>query len=214
MSLSDRSGRARLLPAAGAAAVVTLGLVCGGCSAGSGQDAAGSSSASDASSAAAAPSAAPTTSPQDSTTGQPQAAGPPECKAADLTLSTAEGSGAGMSHLGIVLRFVNKSQRTCTLQGSPGVSFVGADGQQIGEPATRAPRSSGKQVVLRPTAGIDSQLLITSPGPFDPAECKPVQVNGFRVYAPNDTAAMFVSSPQQTCSGLGRTLLQVGVVGG
>lgn len=214
MPHSDRSSRRRPLVSAGVTAIVTLGLACAGCGAGADQSAAPDSAGA---SSSAPESAAPqtdssTTTP--TTTTQPQGAQFPECKAADLNLSTAEGSGGGMSHVGIVLRFANKSGRTCTLQGSPGVSFVDAGGQQIGQPATRAPRTDGKQVVLRPTAGVDSQLLITSPGPFDPAQCKATQASGFRVYAPNDTAAMFVASPQQTCSGLDRPLLQVGVVGG
>lgn len=101
------------------------------------------------------------------------------------------------------------------LQGSPGVSFVtGADGRQLGEPATRAPRSSGKVVVLEPKRGADAALLVTSTGPYPREECKPVRAAGLRIYAPNDTAAMFTPFDQETCSAAGKVMLQVGVIGG
>ncbi|MDT5029508.1 MAG: hypothetical protein QOE61_5934 [Micromonosporaceae bacterium] len=125
------------------------------------------------------------------------------------------GSGAGMSHLGVKLRFTNKSARTCQLQGSPGVSFVtGDDGRQLGEPATRAPKNTGKVVVLNPTASTDAELLVTSTGPYPPGECKPATATGLRIYAPDDTASMFAPFKQETCSAPGKVMLQVGVVGG
>lgn len=142
-------------------------------------------------------------------------AGKPECKAADLTVKVTPGSGGGMSHVGVNLHFTNRSNHACQLQGSPGVSFVtGADGRQLGEPATRAAKSSGKVVVLVPTAATDAELLVTSTGPYDPADCKPEKAAGLRVYAPNDTASTFVPFAQDTCSAPGKVMLQVGVVGG
>ena len=210
MPLSDRPAHHRPRVLLAAAAVV---VCCGGCGA-------ASAPAPDLSTNPAASSPAPDSATPEPEAAAPQAAapqpaGPRECKAADLDLAIVQGDGAGMSHSGVNLRFTNKSSEVCTLQGSPGVSFVTGDsGQQVGEPATRAPKSSGKQVVLRPTAAIDSQLLITNAAAYDPADCKPVQARGLRVYAPDDTASMFAPFPQQTCSAPGKVLLQVGVVGG
>lgn len=141
-------------------------------------------------------------------------AGTRGCKAADLTLALAgDDGGSGMMKTGYDLRFTNRSQSDCQLWGSPGVSFVtGDDGKQVGEPATRIDRSQGKQVVLRPGATAASPLTITKPDAYPPERCVLVQVRGLRVYAPGDTASMFVDAPQQTCSALGEPTMSVGTV--
>jgi Protein of unknown function (DUF4232) len=145
----------------------------------------------------------------------PAAAGPKECKAADLALAVVSGSGAGMSHLGVNLQFTNKTQQTCTLQGSPGVSFVGGDdGQQVGDPATREPKSSSKRVTLTPGKQVTSELNITNAAVYPPEECQPVQARGLRVYAPDDTAAMYVEFPEQACSAPGTSMLSAAAVQG
>ena len=43
---------------------------------------------------------------------------------------------------------------------------------------------------------------ISQPGNFG-ASCQPVDVAGFRVYPPDETAALFASYPGQTCSAKG-----------
>jgi Protein of unknown function (DUF4232) len=148
--------------------------------------------------------------------GTPQAAaGPKECKAADLALAVVSGSGAGMSHLGVNLQFTNKTQQTCTLQGSPGVSFVsGDDGQQVGDPATREPKSGAKRVTVAPGRQVTSELNITNAAVYPPGECQPVQARGLRVYAPDDTAAMYVEFPEQACSAPGKSMLSVAAIQG
>jgi Protein of unknown function (DUF4232) len=160
--------------------------------------------------------AAPDTAAPDTAAPKPAApaGGTRACKAADLTLALAgDDAGTGMMKTGYNLRFTNRSQSACQLWGSPGVSFVaGDDGRQIGEPATRIERSQGKQVVLRPGATAASPLTITKSDPYPPERCVPVQVRGLRVYAPGDTASMFVDAPQQACSALGEPTMSVGVI--
>jgi hypothetical protein len=142
------------------------------------------------------------------------AGGTRACKAADLTLALAgDDAGTGMMKTGYNLRFTNRSQSACQLWGSPGVSFVtGDNGRQVGEPATRIERSQGKQVVLRPGATAASPLTITKSDAYPPERCVPVQVRGLRVFAPGDTASMFVDAAQQACSGLGEPTMSVGAV--
>lgn len=142
------------------------------------------------------------------------AGGTRACKAADLTLALAgDNGGSGMMKTGYNLRFTNRSQSACQLWGSPGVSFVtGDNGRQVGEPATRIERTQGKQVVLRPGATATSPLTITRTDPYPPERCVPVQVRGLRVYAPGDTASMFVDAPQLACSALGEPTMSVGVI--
>jgi len=176
------------------------------------------SSAGSATATAAPDTAGPDTTTRDTAAPQPAAPAPAggtrACKAADLTLALAgDDAGSGMMKTGYNLRFTNRSQSACQLWGSPGVSFVtGDDGRQVGEPATRIERSKGKQVVLEPGATAASPLTITKTDPYPPERCVPVQVRGLRVYAPADTASMFVDAPQQACSALGEPTMSVGVV--
>lgn len=141
------------------------------------------------------------------------AQGPRFCKAADLKVTLAEGNGAGMSKDNVNLRFTNKSGLSCALQGSPGVSFVaGDDGHQVGDPATRQPKSQGKAHTLTPGTSVQSSLTIVNSGVYTPSDCKQVEVKGLRIYAPGDTASMFLPMPDQACSATGYPQLSVDAV--
>lgn len=140
--------------------------------------------------------------PQDDGAGEQPAPdpGPQNCTANVLSVQFEAGD-SGMGHTNGDLRFTNRGEQPCTLQGSPGVSFVaGTDGQQVGQPAERAPKSSGKLITLQPGSSVTSPLSIVNPGMFDPAECKPVQARGLRIYAPGDTESVFVDKAQDACS--------------
>jgi hypothetical protein len=152
--------------------------------------------------------------PAPTTTAAPAPAGTRACKAADLSLAlVGDEGGGGMMKQAYNLRFTNRSQSACQLWGSPGVSFVtGDNGQQVGEPATRIERSKGKQVVINPGATASSPLTITNPNAYPPEKCGLTQARGLRVYAPGDTASMFVDSPQQACASLGSATMSVGAV--
>jgi hypothetical protein len=127
------------------------------------------------------------------------------CHTADLRVTaTDDPAGDGAGHLGILLVFTNTSTRTCTMYGYPGVSFVTAEnGQQVNDPAQRDSSGGAPTLVtLAPTASAHASLRLAQPGNFGPA-CQPVNVAGFRVYPPDETAALFASSPQQACSAKG-----------
>jgi hypothetical protein len=89
------------------------------------------------------------------------------------------------------LIFTNTGSTTCTLQGYPGVSLVGSSGNQIGTPATRTTTSSPTLVSVAPggttraTIGLADANNVCS---------NPVTPNGFRVYPPNQTAALYAPS--------------------
>jgi len=219
-------GRARTGPraaakyrglAVGMTLVATAGLT--GCGGNGAAPWAAPSSVASAASPAATPQAEPDTTEPDTTepdTTTPGTAAPvtPGCKAADLTLALVEGDGgAGMSQNRLDLQFTNKSRNPCTLWGSPGVSFVtGDNGQQVGDPAQREDRSKGRPVTVAPGQNVKSPLRIVHAEAYPPEQCRPVQARGLRVYAPGDTAAMFIQSPQQACSAPGKSTLSVGVV--
>jgi hypothetical protein len=128
--------------------------------------------------------------------------GIPECKANTLALSFG-GSDAGMSQQYHVLRFTNTGRQTCAIVGFPGVSYVtGDNGQQVGAPAVRT-GSIGRQVNLAPGAVASTVIHSVDPGVFDASACAPTPVRGYRIYAPDDRASMFIALPSGTegCAG-------------
>ncbi|WP_127502678.1 DUF4232 domain-containing protein [Actinoplanes solisilvae] len=126
------------------------------------------------------------------------------CRTADLTLKTGDAD-AGAGSRSVNLIFTNKSQRTCTLFGYPGVSWVaGAKGTQVNEPFNRQEGAAGRTTVTLKPGGVAYSLLIWPFfANFDEARCKPVEVRGYRVFPPDETASAFVSSPQTVCSAKG-----------
>jgi hypothetical protein len=151
------------------------------------------------------PSGSPT-SPQSGAPGNTVAAAHsssvPECKANMLALSFG-GVGAGMSQQERVLRFTNISGQSCFTVGFPGVSYVtGDNGQQVGAPAVRTGKIRAR-VTLAPGAVASTVIHSVDPGVFDVNACKPTPVRGYRIYAPDDRAAMFIALPagMQGCAG-------------
>jgi len=121
----------------------------------------------------------------------PKSGQPAECTAAGLKLSFGRtGVAAGSAYT--PLQFTNTGHSPCVVVGYPGVSFVaGDDGHQVGSPATRV-GSMGGQITLRSGQMASALIQIGNAGNFDPDTCKPVQARGYRVYAPDDRAAMFI----------------------
>ena len=167
----------------------------------------------------------PTTSPQSADTGtaSPQTNGngsqpvvssnPSNCKSSELKLTFGHDSDHAMQKTYTSLQFTNVGQRTCTLQGFPGVSYVTGDsGQQVGLPANRT-GNLGPVVTLRPGASTNAGLVMTNPDPYPADQCKQVDVRGLRVYPPNETAAMFLPTTGASCSGNIGPLLSVSSVG-
>lgn len=131
------------------------------------------------------------TPPAASTTGS-SGGSSPACTAADLALELTLGDAAAGSRYP-VLRFTNVGNTTCAMAGFPGVSYVaGDDGHQVGAAATRT-GGAGGPVTLAHGQTASAQLQEANTQNFAPEDCHPVPVRGFRVYAPNDTAATFVS---------------------
>jgi hypothetical protein len=189
------------LSAAGASAALLLSACGGGTTTASGTTSspAPSSSASPAATA----SSSPSTPDSSSGTGAP-APGPATnnglCKAADVSLSLGQGdAGAGSSYRPLNIK--NTSGKPCTIQGFPGVSYVGGDnGQQIGPPAFRS-GEKGAAVKLSPGQSAAADIQFVQVQNFDPAVCKPTPVKGLRVYLPQETASNFIADPGTGCAG-------------
>lgn len=126
------------------------------------------------------------------------AATTPRCGNADLKASY-HYDGAGMSHTYWKLAITNVSDHSCRTGGFGGVSFVGhGDGTQVGAAADR--EGTAASYVLRPGQRLVSAVSQTSTGPYDRGYCRPVHVDGFRVYVPNATRSQFLAVPGTACS--------------
>lgn len=152
--------------------------------------------------AAPAPSAS-TASPSPSASG-----GLPTCATDDLSVDLERASGggtAGATHS--TLTFTNTSDAACAMTGWPGVSYVGdGDGTQIGAAADRT--GSPSVLTLRPDAAATADLTEDSPG----AHGCSTHSDGFRVYPPNNKAAVFVQRDGQACADDDEHLLTIGPV--
>ena len=128
------------------------------------------------------------------------------CTNAELRASY-HATDAGMSHRygRIVLR--NVSDHACRTGGYGGLSYVGGgDGTQVGAPADRVP-ARVRSSVVRPGGKVVSVVAETDAGAYPRRACRPADVDGFRVYLPNETASQFVKHPTTGCRSKGVHLI-------
>ncbi|XVV13695.1 DUF4232 domain-containing protein [Actinoplanes sp. CA-131856] len=132
------------------------------------------------------------------------------CLSKNLKITAVADQGGGSAgHTTEDIVFANTSGSTCTLFGYPGVSFVAGDqGKQVGSAFTRTPGDK-QELRLQPGDKVHATIQIANYQNVDAASCKPVQVRGYRVYPPNETAAVFVSQPQTACSAPNQAVGQV-----
>jgi hypothetical protein len=135
-----------------------------------------------------------------------------ECTSANLTaaiLNNAGGGAAGSTYVSLVL--TNKGTTSCTLQGWPGVSFVGhGNGTQIGQAAAFDKTSPHPTVTLAPAGSAKSTLRIVQAGNYSAADCTPTKADGFRVYPPGQKASIFATKAGFTaCAKTSVSLLTV-----
>lgn len=137
--------------------------------------------------------------------------GPGRCSSAQLAITVGGGSGGGAGSLFPAVNFSNSGSTTCTLNGFPGVSYVtGADGHQVGNPAGR--QGAASQVTLAPGAVAHAGLRVVNYHNYDAAQCQPTTVAGYRIYPPDEVAAVFVPAAGTACAGTGVDLLTVQAV--
>jgi hypothetical protein len=133
---------------------------------------------------------------------------PASCQSSQLTVAIGQGADeAGTDYFPLV--FTNTGTNACILQGFPGVSFVDANGDQV---ASAAVRQGGDGSVISVAPGSSAiATAVVSDG--EDAYCanggqdvSPIPVVGFRVYPPNQTAALFApmdlsaSNPLPVCA--------------
>jgi len=115
------------------------------------------------------------------------------CRASELSGSIDDGGGGAAGTVGVAIVLTNTGDRTCELQGWPGVSFVGdGNGTQVGAAATLDRSSAHDTVSFAPGGEAQAVVQMTQAANYDPAECEPRAVDGFRVYPPGSVEALFV----------------------
>lgn len=145
-----------------------------------------------------APPASSTTAGAIASTPVPARAATPECRASELRADYRSRDAAAGHRHGVV-RLRNVGDRTCVVQGYGGLSYVGGgDGTQVGAPADRAP-ATARRVVLEPGERALSRVTETVAQDYPRRACRPVPVDGFRVYAPDATRASFVRHATTGC---------------
>ncbi len=98
-----------------------------------------------------------------------------------------------------MVRLRNSGSASCVVQGYGGLSYVGGgDGAEVGAPADREP-GTARRVVLAPGERALSRVSETVASNYPRRACRPVPVDGFRVYAPDATRAFFVPHPTTGC---------------
>lgn len=118
------------------------------------------------------------------------------CTVSQLSGSIADGGGggsAGAQRVAIVLH--DKSTASCTLQGWPGISFVGGgNGTQIGNSATLDRATPHQPLTLRPGGEVQAIVTVEQSGNWDSATCEPRVTDGFRVIPPGSRQSLFIGA--------------------
>lgn len=190
-------------------AFLSLGLAVSGCS-GFGQSAASSLPSASATSSATAPlsaapdSASPTSARAKAGSAPPTvsasrlAPAPGRCGASSLRADVVQPPGSGAAgSIYYELLLTNTSQTSCVLAGFPGVSFLNAEGTQIGEPATRD-GSGFAALTLPPGQSVSSDLRVSNADNY--TDCQPQESATVRVIPPDDATALSSEFVATICS--------------
>lgn len=117
---------------------------------------------------------------------------------------------SGQQTIEPILILTNTSTRPCTLQGWPGVSFVGqGSGKQLGAAGYQEKNDAHPTVTLQPGHAANAQLIIKFPSSIPASECNPTDADGFRVYPPGETHSLFIAYKTQACSSAQHKIMTV-----
>jgi hypothetical protein len=114
----------------------------------------------------------------------------------------------------VTLVLTNTGSKQCSLQGWPGVSFVGnGNGTQLGNAAEFDRSTPHATVVLQAGGTAQAPLKIAQAMDYSESDCKPQKADGFRVYPPGSTDSLFVKDDSVTaCTTTTVNLLTVGAL--
>lgn len=161
-------------------------------------------------SASAAPSAGSGSGPSTGSGATGEASGD-RCAVSSLAGRIEAGSGGAAGSVVVHLVLENTGSTSCTVQGWPGVSFVGGgNGKQIGAPAVAEKSSPHPTVTLAPGKTAVAPLKIVRAENYSAGDCSPQTPDGFRVYPPGSEQSLFVKDTDyQACASADASLLSV-----
>jgi hypothetical protein len=110
------------------------------------------------------------------------------------------GGNAGLGSQFFSLYFTNLSGHTCTLRGFPGVSEISLNHKQLGLAASRVTGTTVSTVTLGNGQTAFAKLRIVAAENFPSRQCGATTAAGFRVYPPNQYAALLIPRPISACS--------------
>lgn len=133
------------------------------------------------------------------------------CAVSSLAGRIEAGSGGAAGSVVVHLVLENTGSTTCTVQGWPGVSFVGGGtGKQIGAAATQEKSSPHPTVTLAAGKTAVAPLKITRAENYSAGDCSPKTPDGFRVYPPGSKQSLFVKDADyRACASADASLLSV-----
>ncbi|MCS5495268.1 DUF4232 domain-containing protein [Curtobacterium flaccumfaciens] len=133
------------------------------------------------------------------------------CAVSSLAGRIEAGSGGAAGSVIVHLVLENTGSTTCTVQGWPGVSFVGGGtGKQIGAAAIAEKSSPHPTVTLAPGKTAVAPLKIVRAENYSAGDCSPKTPDGFRVYPPGSKQSLFVKDTDyQACASADASLLSV-----
>ena len=145
------------------------------------------------------------------TSTSPSSAGPTRCTSAHLSATLTQGGGGAAGSTLPFLVLTNTGTVSCTLDGWPGVSFVGdGNGTQLGAAGDRDDSSPHGPVTLTPGGAAHAPLRIANARNYDASACDPVHADGLRIYPPGETAALLVTATGLTaCRSQAQHLISV-----
>lgn len=136
------------------------------------------------------------------------AAATPLCTTSQLRLTLGAPSGAaGSAYYPLQLR--NVGSAACELLGYPGVSFLGADRQQLGPAAERQPSDSTTKVVLAPGGYAHATLRLVNSHNYPDTTCGPATSAYLRVFPPDNTDAIELAQQLDVCTRLSTATVTV-----
>jgi hypothetical protein len=99
----------------------------------------------------------------------------------------------------VAIKFTNHGRASCTLQGWPGVSFVGdGNGTQLGAAAQQDRASLHATVTIGAGKTAIAPLRVTDALNFPTNTCQPATADGFRVYPPGEKYSLFIKDADFT----------------
>lgn len=126
---------------------------------------------------------------------------PAECATSELRVTLSPASAAAGTAYQLI-DFENQGGSTCTMQGYPGISFVDASGNQIGQSAARENLAgeSTVAVTLQPGQVATAYMGLGDAYNFPTQTCEPTTAAGLRVFPPDQLDSVVVPSSWVLCA--------------